>query len=55
MPKDDKEHKSFTFISIDSLLVYENKYYWQVYLNNCGYKTANEQMIYYLDKDLFED
>ena len=34
VPEDDRECKSFTVISIDSLLAYENKYYLQVYLNN---------------------
>ena len=36
-------------ISIDSLLVYENKYYLQVYLYNCSYKIVDKQMINYLD------
>ena len=49
MPEHDKEWESFTVISIDSLLVYENKYYLQVYLDNCGYKIANKKMTYYLD------
>ena len=34
---DDIESESFTVIYIDSLLVYENKYYLQVYLDNCAY------------------
>ena len=42
VPEDDIECKSFIVISIDSLLVYENKYYLQVYLDNCAYKTANK-------------
>ena len=37
VPGDDKEFESFTVIYIDSLLVYENKYYLQVYLDNCAY------------------
>ena len=45
---------SFTVISIDSLLVYDNSYYLQVYLDNCTYKTVGNQMIDYLDYDLFE-
>ena len=32
--EDETEYESFTFISIDSLLVYKNKYYIQVYLDN---------------------
>ena len=47
--------ESFTVISIDSLLVYENKYYLQVYLDNCAYKTPNKQITNYLDENLFED
>ena len=31
----------FTVIFNDSLLVYENKYYLQVYLDNCVYKIVN--------------
>ena len=42
MPEDDIECESFTVISIDSILVYENKYYMQVYLNDHDYKIANE-------------
>ena len=55
VPEDDIECESFTAISIDSLLVYENKYYLQVYLDNCDYKIVNKQMTDYLDKNLFED
>ena len=55
MPEDDIECKSFTVISIDSLLVYENKYYLQVYLDNCAYKIVNKQMTDYLDENFFED
>ena len=45
----------FIVISTDALLVYEDKYYLKVYLENCNYKTVNEQMIDYLDEKLFED
>ena len=47
--------KPFTVIFIDSLLVYENKYYLQVYLDNCAYKIVNKQMTNYLDENIFED
>ena len=53
--KDNIESESFTVTSIEFLLVYENKYYSQAYLNNCAYKIINKQMIYYLDDNLFED
>ena len=33
-PEDDIECKTFTVISKDSLLVYDNKYYLQVYFDN---------------------
>ena len=55
VPEDDIECESFTVISIDSLLVYENKYYHQIYLDNCAYKLANKQMTDYLDVNRFED
>ena len=45
MPEDDIECESFTVISIDCLLVYENKYD----------KITNKQMTDYLDENLFED
>ena len=48
-PKDDIECKFFKVISIDSLLVYENNFYLQVYLDNCLYKVVNKQMKDYLD------
>ena len=44
----------FALISIDSLLVYQTKYYLQVYLNNCAYKIVNKQIIVYLDGNPFE-
>ena len=45
--EDDTDFESFTFIFIDSLLVYENKYYLQVYylLHNCAYEILDKQMI----------
>ena len=42
MLEDDIEYESFTAISIDSLLVYENKYYPQAYLDSCAYKIAKK-------------
>ena len=55
MPEDDIEFESFALISIDSLLVYDKKYYLQVYLDNCAYKIVSKQMIDYPDENLFED
>ena len=55
VPEDDIEWESFIVISIDFLLVYENKYYLQVQLDNCAHKVAKNQMIDYLDDNLFED
>ena len=40
-------------ISTDYLLVSE-KYYLQVYLDKCTYRTVDKQMIYYLGESLFE-
>ena len=42
MPEYGIECESFTIISIDSLLVYENKYYPQVYLDKCGCKIVDK-------------
>ena len=55
VPEDDIECEFFTVISIDSLLVYENKYYLQVCLDNWAYKIANKQITDYFDNSLFED
>ena len=44
VPEDVIEFESFTIISVDSLLVYDRKYYLQVYLGNCAYKIVNKQM-----------
>ena len=41
-PEDDIECESFTVVSIDSLLLYDNKYYLQVYLDNCVYKIVKK-------------
>ena len=35
--------------------VSENKYYLEVYLDNCAYKIVNKQMTDYLDQNVFED
>ena len=53
--ENDIECESFTVISIDSLLVYQNKYYLQVYSDNCANKISNKEMTDYLDDSLFED
>ena len=50
---EDIECESFTVISVDALLIHENKYYLQVYLDNCTYQFANKQIIDYLDDNLF--
>ena len=55
MPEDCIECESFTVISIDSLLIYEKKYYLQVHIENSAYKIANKQMTDYLDGTLFKD
>ena len=47
------ECESFIIISIDSLLVYKNKYYLQINLN-CVYKCVNTEMVDYLDNKIFE-
>ena len=54
LPEDGVEYESFTTISNDSLLVYENKYYLGLYLDSCAYKIVDKQMADYLDDNLFE-
>ena len=44
VPEDGVECESLTITCSDSLLAYENKYYLQVYLDNCLYKIMNTQM-----------
>ena len=39
----------------DSVLVYENKYYLQVYLDICADRNVNKQMTDYLDENVFKD
>ena len=53
VPEDGVVCESFTVISIDSLLVYDNKFNLQVYLDNCAYKIADDQMTDYLNDNLF--
>ena len=55
VPDNDIECESFTVISIDSLLVYDNKYRLQVHLDNCAYKIVNKKMTDYLDINASED
>ena len=55
VPEYDVEFEPFTVIFIDFLLVYNKKYYLQVYLDNCSYKIVNKQATDYLDENLFED
>ena len=43
VPEDTVECGSFKVISIDSLLVYDRKFYLQVYLDNCVYKSFDKQ------------
>ena len=54
MPENGVEWKYFAVISNDLLLVYNNKYYLKVYLENCAYKVVDNQMIDYLDDNVFE-
>ena len=45
VPENDIKCESFTVISIDSLLIYKNKNYLQVYLDNCACKIVEKRMI----------
>ena len=55
MPEDKIECGPFTVISIDSLLVYEKRYYLQVYLEICANKITGKRMMDYLGRNLFKD
>ena len=52
--EDDINCESFTVISIDSLLVYKNKFYLQVYLDKYPYKIVDKEMIDFLGDNPFE-
>ena len=54
MPEGGIKLESFTVIFIDFLLIYENRYYLQVYLNKYAYKVVNTEIKYYLDDKFFE-
>ena len=54
VPEYDIKCGSFTIISTDSLLVYKNKDYLQVYVDNCANKIVDKQTINYLGDNLFE-
>ena len=54
MPEDDVEYEQFIFISINFLLVNENKYYLQVYLDKCAYKIVAKPTTNYLEGNLIE-
>ena len=58
MLEDDIECKSFTVISVDSLLIdfffKKNKYYLQVYFDNCADNIVDKRMKDYLGENLFE-
>ena len=53
VPEDDIERQSFTVISIDSLIVYKNKYYLQVY-SEFAHKIVDNEMVDYLGDNPFE-
>ena len=49
------ECESFTVIFIDSLLVYNEKYYLQVFSDNCAFKIVNKQITDYRDEIFFDN
>ena len=51
---DGGESWSFTIISIGFLLLFERKYFLQVYLENCAYKTVDKRLIDYVYNHLFD-
>ena len=55
VPEDDIGYEIFEVIYIDSLVVYKEKCYLQVLLDNYAYKIVNKQTKNYLDENLFEN
>ena len=53
MDKNVNPPQSFLLI-LDSLILYDSKYYLQVYLGNRSYKIVDNQMIDYFGDNLFE-
>ena len=53
MLEDGVECEPFTVISLDSLLVYEEKYCLQVYLDNSANKIVDKHMTGYLNLNIF--
>lgn len=54
MPQYGVEWQTFAVISINYLLVYENKYDLQIYLDNCAYTIVDKKIIDYLNNNLFK-
>ena len=52
--EDGVKFEYFAIISVGSLLVYKNKYYLQVYLNNCAYEIVNTVMIDHFDDNILK-
>ena len=55
VPEDDIECGYSRVISINSSLVYNDKYYLQVFFDNCAYKIVDKQMADHLDEHFFEN
>ena len=53
VPEDGIKCESFTVIYIHSLLVYESKYFLQLFLESCAYKIIDRRIIDYLGENLF--
>ena len=51
--EDALECESFTIMLIGFLSFYKNRFYLQVYLDNCPKKIVNKQMVDYLGDNLF--
>ena len=48
------ESESFTVISVDFLLLHKNKYYLQMHLDNCAGKIVDQEMLDYLEDNIFK-
>ena len=54
VPEYGIECQHYAIVFINSLLVYENKYYLQVYLKGCLYRIDDKIIMSYLGDNLFE-
>ena len=55
IPEEKIEHECISFISVDSVLKIDKKWYSQVYLEQCQYKVKKREIKNLIDYDLDSD